>query len=145
MSQILNYKDMKQWKLAMYWVLAVLNAIIVIDRTHTFLETGYSPWNIVFNILATVLFIWAIYDWNKEDKKYKHWFEVSFIYKSPEGTRLFEVRTQIALEERDDILKPRLSKKRITPVHKIQGAPKHLLCNGVVNMEVQAYLGYLKN
>lgn len=75
----------------------------------------------------------------------RYWYNVRFIYRDKPGTRTFDFTVEIGLVKRSDILSYRNIKKCLPAFHKMKGINKTLLSNGVIGVEINAYLGWFKN
>ena len=75
---------------------------------------------------------------------YRHWYQVTYTYKDKSGRVIFTLDSLIGITNKANIRSPRFL-KRISPVHKIKGIQKGLLCNGILNIKVDCYLGWLQS
>lgn len=73
-------------------------------------------------------------------KKKWHWFSVTLMYVSKRGELISERTIMIGKKKKNQILSHRDTNKFSGPEF-IRGIPKHALCNGVINLKVNAYLG----
>ena len=76
-------------------------------------------------------------------KRY-YWYQVKYIYKKKDATIILAWQQQIGLIKHKTILNPRQVKKIPKPLHKDE-LVKHLLCNGIFQVESIAYLGRFKS
>lgn len=82
--------------------------------------------------------------WLNNKLNTRYWYAVRFIYKNKRGDKVLDFVQEVGLTKKGTILKHRKLKKILLPVHKLNGIPKYLLCNGNFVVEVVAYLGWFK-
>lgn len=73
----------------------------------------------------------------------RYWYAVRFIYKNKSG-KVLDFVQEVGITKKATILKHRKIKKILLPIHKLNGIPKYVLCNGKIAVEVVAYLGWFK-
>lgn len=83
-------------------------------------------------------------EWLNKKLGTRYWYSVRYIYKNNKKEKIFDFVDSVGLTKKGTILNPRKLKKLYVPVHKLNGVPKNLLCNGIFNVEVIAYLGWFK-
>jgi len=74
----------------------------------------------------------------------RYCYSVRIIYMGKEQNKIFDYYQIIMLVNKYDVLNNRLIKKIDLPLHKKQNLPKYLLKNGILDIEIIAYLGWLK-
>jgi hypothetical protein len=74
---------------------------------------------------------------------YRHWYRFKLQYKDKDSQNLFYYTTSYGLKDVESILDHR-SVKQTVPLHLVNGIPKHLLCNGKLELEPLCYLGFFK-
>lgn len=83
-------------------------------------------------------------EWLNNKLNTRYWYAVRFIYKNKRGEIVFDFVQEVGLVKKRTILNHRRLKKILLPVHKLNGIPKYLLCNGKFIVEVGSYLGWFK-
>ena len=90
--------------------------------------------------LAVGFYIWK-FNLSEEEPKL-HWYRIKFTYKDKQGNTLFSWTGGLGLRDQADILNHRLMKQGINKPWLFDRECKDSLCNGTIQAEPKAYLGY---
>ena len=80
--------------------------------------------------------------WITRQKKPLHWYQVKLHYRVNSKT-VFDI-SAIGMTHQYQIFERREIMKSIGPLHKMKEAPRHLLKNGTIWIEVTCYLGHFQ-
>lgn len=73
----------------------------------------------------------------------RYWYSVRFIYLDNKNNRILDYYNEVGLKNKQDVLNHRTIKKIGLPLHLNKEIHKKYLCNGVLQIEIISYLGWI--